>query len=118
MYFCILINLDVGQWKATAFGKQIMHVRVVPSRPRAVSITGLYSVCIRVTRVRFLHGPPFLEGNMTSEKFAARLVLYNPADFSPDGAKDIAAWLRKLAKTVLKEHKDMSKQFTAKYYYP
>lgn len=55
---------------------------------------------------------------MTSEKFAARLVLYNAADYSPEGVKDIAAWLRKLAKMVLKEHKDMSKQFTAKYYYP
>lgn len=55
---------------------------------------------------------------MTSEKFAARLVLYNAADFSPDDVKDIATWLRKFAKTVLKEHKNMSKQFTAKYYYP
>lgn len=55
---------------------------------------------------------------MTSEKFAARLVLYDPAEYSDQGVKDIAAWLRKQANYVLKERKNMSKRFTAKFYYP
>lgn len=55
---------------------------------------------------------------MISEKFAARVVLYDASQYSPQGAKDIATWLRKQATLVLKERAKLSKRFTAKYYYP
>ena len=55
---------------------------------------------------------------MTSEKYAAHLIVHNPQDFSPQGAKDIATWLRKQATFILKSHQQCSKRYTAKYYYP
>jgi hypothetical protein len=55
--------------------------------------------------------------NMTSEKYAARLTIYNAADMTAQGKKDIANWLRKQAEFLLKDGDNFSKRFTAKYYY-
>ena len=55
---------------------------------------------------------------MTSEKYAAHLIIRNGQEFSEQGVKDIATWLRQQATFLLKHHKECAKKYSAKYYYP
>lgn len=55
---------------------------------------------------------------MTSEKYAARVVIYKASDMTPQGKRDIAKWLRKQASGLLKGGNKYVSRFTARYYYP
>lgn len=52
---------------------------------------------------------------MNKEKSHATLTIHRASDMSPQGRKDIAAWLRECAKSLIKDGKNYSKKFTAKY---
>lgn len=51
-------------------------------------------------------------------KSAAVLTVRDAPNMTPEGKKAIAEWLRKQAKMLVKEGKNYSKRFTARYLYP
>lgn len=51
------------------------------------------------------------------EKSAAIVTIKNAADMTPQGRRDIAAWLRQQASFLLKYHKELSPTFRARYLY-
>lgn len=51
------------------------------------------------------------------EHRAATLTIHRAGDMTPKGRKDIAAWLRHCAVSLLKHGADYSKRVTASYRY-
>lgn len=50
-------------------------------------------------------------------KWAAVLTIFDADDMTPKGRKDIAEWLRRQAKFLVKDGDKLSKRFTARYMY-
>jgi hypothetical protein len=54
---------------------------------------------------------------MKKEKCAASITIHDAADMTPKGKKEIAEWLRKQAKMLLKEGDNYPTRFRASYLY-
>lgn len=48
--------------------------------------------------------------------YVAQLTLWHADEYSEQGVKEIAEWLRHCADSLLKEHKCYAKKFVARYY--
>ena len=55
---------------------------------------------------------------MKKDNVIARLTMHRLSEMTPEGRKALAEWLRNNAKFILKEGKNCSKVFTAKYIIP
>lgn len=53
----------------------------------------------------------------TKEKSAAVLTVVKPDEMTPEGRKEIAAWLRRQAAALIKDGDRYAKRFTARYLY-
>jgi hypothetical protein len=51
--------------------------------------------------------------------FAASVTFHDPADYTEQGMRDIAAWLRRIARDVQRYRRSgkLGKRFSARYYY-
>lgn len=54
---------------------------------------------------------------LKGEKSAAILTIFDAPNMTPTGKKNIARWLRKQADFLMREHKNLSHRFRARYLY-
>jgi hypothetical protein len=50
-------------------------------------------------------------------KVAAVITIRGPSEMTEIGANEVAAWMRRIAKDLLRYRRRMSKVFRARYYY-
>jgi hypothetical protein len=53
----------------------------------------------------------------TTEKSAAVVTIHRADEMTPEGRKEVAAWLRRQASFLTKDGDKLAKRFTARYLY-
>jgi len=54
----------------------------------------------------------------TQDKVAASVTVYQVADMTDKGRKEVCDWLRRLARNLQREPESFAKTFRARYLYP